>query len=43
VLVDGFASDDAKLAMSYGFKKVVSLKELMSVETTACPWIGVDL
>lgn len=28
--------------MSYGFKKVISLKELMSLETTASPWIGLD-
>jgi len=43
VLVDGYASDDAEIAMSYGFKKVITLKELMSVETTACPCIGFDL
>ena len=31
VLVDGIAPDEVKLAMSYGFKKVISLKELMSL------------
>ena len=30
-MVDGFTSDEAKLAMSYGFKKVISLMELMSL------------
>ena len=31
VLVDGFARDEAKLTMSYGFTKVISVKELMSL------------
>ena len=30
-MVDGFSSDEAKLTMGYGFKKVISLKELMSL------------
>ena len=30
-MVDGFTSDEAKLTMSYGFKKVISLLELMSL------------
>ena len=27
---------------SYGFKKVVSLMELLSIEVTASNWIGID-
>ena len=43
ILVDGIADDEAALALSYGFKKVISLRELMSLEVTASPWIGPDL
>lgn len=42
ILVDGYSADDAELVMSYGFKKVISVKELMSLETSASPWIGLD-
>ena len=31
VLVDGSSKDDIALAMSYGFKKVISLKELIAL------------
>ena len=30
------------LIESYGFKKVISLLELLSIETKASPWIGLD-
>lgn len=42
MLVDGFATDDAELAMSYGFRKVISVKELLSLEIGASPWIPCD-
>ena len=31
ILVDGFSRDESALAMSYGFKKVISVKELQSL------------
>ena len=31
VLVDGSSKDEIALAMSYGFKKVISLKELIAL------------
>ena len=42
ILVDGIAKDDGEMMRSYGFKKVITLMELMSLETTACPFIGLD-
>ena len=42
VLVDGFQDDEVPLFESYGFKKVISLLELLSLETKASPWIGLD-
>ena len=43
MLVDGYGRDDGELARSYGFKKAISLKELMSLDVTASPAIGIDL
>lgn len=43
ILVDGYAPDEAALTLSYGFKKCITLKELMSLEVAASPFIGVDL
>ena len=42
MLIDGYGPDDGELFRSYGFKKVITLKELMSIETTVSPWIGLD-
>lgn len=42
MLVDGYNADDAELARSYGFKKVLSLKELLSLDWTLSMWIGCD-
>ena len=41
-MVDGFYKDEAKLAMSYGFKKVLSLKELMSLSKNISPCMIFD-
>ena len=43
MLVDGYAADEVALTESYGFTKVITLKELMSLEITASMWIGIDL
>ena len=43
VLVDGYAQDDVGILESYGYRKVISLKELLSLEIYASMWIGVDL
>ena len=37
VLVDGIAADDVKIAESYGFKKVVTVLELLTLYPTAGP------
>ena len=43
VLVAGYSAHEVELIMSYGFKKVITLKELLSLETTVSMWIGFDL
>lgn len=43
VLIDGYSNDEVALAESYGFKKVISLMELLSLEIYASNWIGADL
>ena len=42
ILIDGFAKNDVEMFLGYGFKKVITLMELMSLETSASPWIGLD-
>ena len=37
VLIDGIAADDVMIAESYGFKKVVTVLELMTLYPTASP------
>ena len=37
MLVDGIAADDVKIAESYGFKKVVTVLELLTLYPTAGP------
>ena len=37
VLVDGMSSDDVGLALSYGFKKVISVLELCSLYPDISP------
>ena len=41
-MIDGFAKNDVEMFLGYGFKKVITLMELMSLETSASPWIGLD-
>lgn len=43
VLIEGYAPDEVEVFKNYGFKKVITLKELMSIETGVSMWIGIDL
>ncbi len=42
VLIDGFSKDDVGLALSYGFKKVISLSELTSLYPNISPVVMLD-
>ena len=37
VLIDGMSADDVMIAESYGFKKVITVLELMTLYPTASP------
>jgi len=43
VLVEGYHKNDAELTMSYGYKKVISVQELTSLDYTVSPWMPIDL
>ena len=42
ILVDGFSKDDVGLALSYGFKKVISLAEISALYPTISPVVMLD-
>ena len=43
ILVEGLGYEDVKIAESYGYKKAISLMEVMSLYPTAAPTAIVDL
>ena len=43
VLVDGYSRDDLAIMQNYGYKKVITLKELLSLEVDVSIFTGLDL
>ena len=42
ILIDGFSKDDVGLALSYGFKKIISLAEISALYPYISPVVSLD-